>query len=74
MLLLAIFQMFPLRYFTLEAAFLNSAALLYVAGMFAAAAWLNGKEGHAWFTSDPRQVQKSSNRSLNSDAGKAGTG
>jgi len=73
MLTLPILQMFPLRNFTPEAAFLNTASLLYVGGMIAAAIWLNGKEGSLWF-GVTRAKPKSPNRSLNTDAGKAGAG
>lgn len=72
-LTLPILQMFSLRYFTLEAALLNTASLLYVGGMFAAAIWLNGKEGSSWF-GVTRAKPKSPNKSLNTDAGKAGAG
>ena len=74
MLILPILQMLSLRYFTLEAAILNTASLLYVGGVLAAALWLNGKEGRACFALNSAEAVESPNKSLNTDAGKAGAG
>ena len=74
MSLLPILQMFPFRYFTLQAAVLNGLTLLIVAGLFAAAVWLNGNEGKRWFSPGYRSRQKSPNNGFNSDAGKARAG
>ena len=64
--ILPILQMFPLRYFTIEAAILNGAALLYVLGVFSAAIWLNGNAGKVWFgpvhRADPQSPNKGFNR------------
>ena len=63
--LLPILQMFPLQYFTLEAALLNGAVLLYVSGLFSAAIWLNRNEGKSWFATAAKPQVRSPNKGFN---------
>ena len=63
--ILPILQMFPLRYFTIEAAILNGAALLYVCGLFSAAIWLNGHAGKTWFSVAGKGHPRSPNKGFN---------
>ena len=63
--LLPILQMFPLQYFTLEAAVINGAVLLYVSGLFSAAIWLNRDEGKRWFGTAAMPQLQSPNKGFN---------